>query len=47
MGIKKRENNENNFSENLYSKGFLLDNFYKLFTWVRMGSLRSKTFGLV
>ena len=29
MGIKKRENNENNFSENLNSKGFLLANFYK------------------
>ncbi len=47
MGIKKKENNENNFSENLYSKGFLLANFYKLLTWARTGSLWPMTFGLV
>ena len=47
MGINKRVNNENIFSENLYSKGFLLANFDKLLTWARTGSLRPMTFGLV
>ena len=47
VGIKKRVNNENIFSENLYSKGFLLASFDKLLTWVRTGSLRPMTFGLV
>ena len=47
VGIKKKENNVNNFNENLNSKGFLLANFDKLLTWARPGSLRSMTFGLV
>ena len=47
VGIKKRVNNENIFSENLYSKGFLLANFDNLLTLVRTGSLRPMTFGLV
>ena len=38
MGIKKKENNVNNFNENLNSKGFLLANFDKLLTWARTGS---------
>ena len=47
VGIKKRVNNENIFSEYLYSKGFLLANFDKLLTWARTGSLRPMTFDLV
>ena len=47
VGIKKRENNENNFSDNLYSKGFFLANFDNLLTLTRTGSLRPMTFGLV
>ena len=31
--------NENDFGDELNSKGFLLANFDKLITWARMGSL--------
>ena len=47
MGIKKKVNNENIFSENLYSQVFLLANFDKLLTWARTDLLRPLTFGLV
>ena len=43
MGI---EINEDNFGDELKSKGFLVANFYKLITWARTGSLWPMTFGL-
>ena len=38
---------ENDFGDELNSKGFLLANFDKLITWARTGSLCLMTFGLV
>ena len=35
---------ENDFGDELNSKGFLLANFDKLITWARTGSLRPMTF---
>ena len=43
MGV---EINEDNFGEELNSKGFLVANFDKLLTWARTGSLWPMTFGL-
>ena len=46
MGINTNNINENNFGEELNSKGFLVANFDKLLTWARTGSLWPMTFGL-
>ena len=43
MGVKI---NEDNFGDQLNSKGFLVSNFDKLLTWARTGSLWPMTFGL-
>ena len=43
MGV---EINEENFGDELNSKGFLVANFDKLLTWARTGSLWPMTFGL-
>ena len=42
MGV---EINEDNFGDELKSKGFLVANFDKLITWARTGSLWPMTFG--
>ena len=45
MGVNSKID-ENNFGDELSSKGFLLGNFDKLITWARTGSLWPMTFGL-
>ena len=43
---KKINVNEENFSDELNSKGFLVANYDRLLTWARTGSLWPMTFGL-
>jgi len=46
MGIKIKEFDQENFQQDFNSKGFVLENFDKLLTWARTGSLWPMTFGL-
>ena len=46
MGVESKKIDENNLGEELHSKGFLVANYDKLLTWVRIGSLWPMTFGL-
>ena len=46
MGIDIQNTKDENFGEDLNSKGFVVTNYNKLLTWARTGSLWPMTFGL-